>query len=261
MTTGSASGGRIVIDTEEVRNVAARLRGGALLLSSAGRELAARPLPSAPPTVAAAVSEVICRANAELQDLATELIAEATTLSARATWAALGGGEEIAWLIPGLRSYPTAQPMPENPSEALAPVTDEQIRASSEWAVEILDGMHDSMREVNEEIDKLGPKADEVFGREVVAFVDGYADELPVKALGRFTLAAGVALDVVEHWDRGWKEAGARAGMSAAGGALGTGLCMLLAAPTGPGILGCVLVGGAAGSVGGGYVGDRVFDE
>lgn len=261
MTTSSGSGDRILIDTDEVRQVATRMRGGALLLSSAGRELAARPMPSAPPTVAAAVSEVICRANAELQDLATELISEGTTLAARATWADLGGGEEIAWLIPGLRSNPAVQAMPESPSQPLAPVTDKQIRGSAEWAIEILEGMHDSMREVDEEIGRLGARADDVFGREVVAFVDEYADEVPVKALGRFTLAAGVALDLAEHWDRGWKEAGARAGVSAAGGALGTGLCMLLVAPTGPGILGCVFVGGAAGSVGGDYVGDRVFDE
>lgn len=261
MTSVAGGGDRILIDTEEVRNVATRMRGAALLLSSAGRELAARHLPAMPSTVATTVTEVVCRANAELQDLAAELVTDGSSLAARAMWAELGGGDEVAWLVPGLRPFPAHQPMPASPSQPLPPVTDEQIRESSEWAIEILDGMHESMQRVDAQIDVLGTRADDVFGREVVSFVDEYADELPVKALGRFTLAAGAALDVAEHWKQGWKEAGARAGMSAAGGALGTALCMLLVAPTGPGILGCVFVGGAAGSAGGDYVGDRVFDE
>lgn len=259
MTALPGSGDRIAIDPEELRRVATRMRGAALLLSDAGRSLAGRSLPAMPATLAATVNGVIRDANAALQDLAVGLVEEAQVLAARATWAELGGGEAISWLIPGLRSGLAAPPL-QSPVDVVAPVTDEQIRGSSEWAIEVLDGMHDSMQRVDTEIGRLGSDADEVFGKNVVDLVDEYADEVPLKALGRFTLTAGVALDVAEHWEQGWAEAGARAGISAAGGALGTGLCMLLAAPTGPGILGCVFVGGAAGSIGGDYVGDRVFE-
>ncbi len=234
-----------------------------MVLSTTGRQLAARSMPSMPASVAAAVTEVARHVNAELQDLAVELIQEAGTLFARATWAELGGGDAVAWLIPGLHYSPTTLPGAElaTPTSTLPPVTDEQILASEQWAIALLDGMHDSIHEVDEEIERLGPKADDVFGKNLVRYVDEYADEIPVKALGKLTLVAGLALDVVEHWDEGWKEAGSRAGISAAGGALGTGLCMLFTSPTGIGILGCVIGGGLAGGAAGDYLGDEVFED
>lgn len=254
-------GARIVIDPDDLRDVVTRLRGAAVLYSSAGRELAARPLPAMPSFLAAALTEVICSVNAELQDLAIEFLTEAGTLAARATWAALGGGDAISWLIPGLHYSPSAPDAPRGPAEALPPITEEQIRASEEWAIELLDGMHDTLRHVERDGARLGSRADDLWGEPLVDFAEEYADEIPVKALGKFTTAAGVALDLVEHWDQGWQEAGARAGLSAAGGAVGTGLCMLVLAPTGPGVAGCIFVGGALGATGGDYAGDEVFEE
>lgn len=260
MTPETGPGGRIVIDPDDLRRVAVRMRGAALLLSGAGRALAARALPPMPPGLSAIVSEAVCDANSELQDIAAELVEEAHMLSARATWAELGGGDAVSWLIPGLRRFPAAA-APATPVDAAPVTTDEEIRAGSEWAIEILDGMHSSVEALDDEIERLGSKADEVFGKNVVEAVETYADELPVKALGRFTLAAGVAVDVAQHWDEGWLEAGGRAGLNAGGGALATGLCMLFFSPTGWGIVGCAIGGGLLGSAGGDYVGERVFDD
>lgn len=260
MTPAAGSGGRIVIDPEDLRRVAVRMRGAALLLSGAGRNLAARALPAMPPGLSAMVSGVVCDANIELQDIAAELVEEAHMLSARATWAELGGGDAVSWLVPGLHRFPAA-PAPASPVDAAPPTTDEQIVAGTEWAIEILDGMHSSVEAVDDEIERLGSKADEVFGKNVVDAIETYADELPVKALGRFTLAAGAALDVAQHWDEGWLEAGGRAGLNAGGGALGTGLCMLFLSPTGWGVVGCAIGGGLLGSASGDYVGNRVFDD
>ena len=252
---------RIVIDPEDVRGLATRMRGGAFMFSNSGRALAQTPLPTMPAGLVALVSEAICGANAALQDLAVELIEDAAHLDARATWAELGGGAETAWLVPGLRRYRALPTVPSSPVADVPAVTEEQIRAGQEWAVEMLDGMHDSVRALDDEIDRLGPRADDVFGKSVVDAIETYADEIPVRALGGFTLAAGVALDVAEHWHEGWLEAGGRAGLSAGGGALGTGLCMLFFSPTGWGIVGCFVGGGLVGSSGGDYVGDRVFDD
>lgn len=260
MTAETGPGGRIVIDPDDLRRLAVRMRGAAVLLSGAGRELAAGALPAMPPGLSALVSEVVCDANIVLQDMAAELVEEAHMLSARASWAELGGGDAVSWLIPGLRRFPGV-PGPATPVDAAPATTDEQIRAGSEWAIEILDGMHSSVEALDEEIERLGPKADEVLGKNVVEAIEAYGDELPVKALGRFTLAAGMAVDVAEHWDQGWLEAGGRAGLNAGGGALGTGLCMLFFSPTGWGIVGCAIGGGLVGSAGGDYVGERVFDE
>ena len=238
------------------------MRGAAVLLSGAGRELATNHPPEMPPGLSSLVTETICRANAALQDLAIELIREAEMLSARATWAELGGGEAISWLIPGLRYYPPSpRAEPLGPSDELPPVTDAQIMRSTEWAVQLLDGMHDSREELGEEARRLGDAVEEVPGESLLKFADEYAEELPVKALGKFTLAAGVAPDVYEHLDQGWVEAGSRARMSAGGGALGILACEAIFAPTGAGIIGCIFVGGGLGTVAGDQVGEEVFEE
>lgn len=255
-------GGRIVVDPDDLRDVATRMRGAAVLWSGAGRRLALRELPAMPSGLGPLVTETICRANAVLQDLAVELIREAEVLSARATWAELGGDQAISWLIPGLHPYaPSPRAEPIGPSDELPPVTDAQIMQSTEWAVQLLDGMHDSMEKLDDEARRLGGAVEDVPGKSLLKFADEYADELPVKALGKFTLAAGAALDVYEHWDQGWVEAGSRAGMSAGGGALGTLACEALFAPTGVGILGCIFVGGGLGTLAGDQVGEEVFDE
>ena len=255
-------GYRIVVDPDDLRDVATRMRGAAVLLSGEGRELALRAMPAMPPGLSPVVTETICRANASLQDLAVEMVREAETLFARATWAELGGGEAIAWLIPGLRYYPPSpKASPPGPADELPPVSDEQIIHSTEWAVELLDGMHESMVRLDEEAARLGDAMEDAPGKSLIKFADEYADELPVKALGRFTLAAGVALDVYEHSDKGWVEAGSRAGISAGGGALGILACEAIFAPTGIGIIGCIFAGGALGTFAGDQVGDEVFEE
>lgn len=259
------SGSRIEIDPEDLRRVATRMRGAALLLSGAGRELAVSELPSMPPGLRALVTEVACRANAELQELATELVKEAATLTARATWAELGGGAEIAWLIPGLRSYPAGLSPPAGPAAPLPPVTDEQIRASSEWAMQLLDEMHDSIQLLDEQASELGDEVDDAFGSKVARFADEYADEIPVKALGKVTLLAGLALDVYEHRREGVPEAAARGGISlgmgAGGGALGVLACEAIFGITGVGLVGCLVAGGVAGGLAGDQLGDEVFEE
>lgn len=260
MTAESGPGGRIVINPDDLRHVAVRMRGAALLLSGAGRDLAARQLPAMPPALLGLVTDVMRDANATLQDLSLELVADAQLLAARATWAELGGRDAVAWLIPGLRRHPSV-PLPETPSAPVAPVPDEEVRAGSEWAIEILDAIHDSVQRIDGEIARFGEDAEVVFGRDLVRLVNEHADEMPLKALGKFTLAAGAAVDVAEHWDEGWRQPAVRAGMSAAGGALGTGLCMLLAAPTGPGVVGCLFVGGGFGSAEADHLGDQVFEE
>lgn len=254
-------GGRIVIDPEDLREVAIRLKGGAALLSGAGRELAQRSTPAMPPSLAAHVTETVCRANAALQDLAVELVRTAGELSARATWAELGGGEAIAWLIPNLYYLPASSERPLTPTSELPAVTDEQIRESTEWAVETLDGMYGSMQLLDDEATAVGSGVDDVFGAELIKFADEYADEIPVKALGKLTVLAGIALDTYEHRDEGMGEALSRAGVTAggswAGGALGVAFCEAVFGVTGVGLVGCLFVGGA----GGGYIGDQVGEE
>lgn len=266
MSHRAEGGDRIVLDPEDLRQVATRMRGASVMLSGVGRDLAARPMPTMPSGVAAAVSEVVCRANAELQDLALELFQEAGTLFARATWAELGGGDAVAWLIPGLHYTPGALPgaAPATPVSALPAVTEEQLLRSEEWAAHVLNDMHDSLQLLDQEAGRFGGKVDEVFGADLIRFADEYADEIPVKALGAFTLAAGIALDVYEHRKEGIAEAIGRAGISAgagaAGGAVGVALCEATLGWTGVGLVGCLVVGSAGGAWVGDQLGEEVFE-
>ena len=236
------------------------------MLSLAGREVAARPMPSMPAGVGAAVTEVVCRANAELQDLALELFQEAGMLASRATWAELGGGDAVAWMIPGLQHVPSALPGPQEatPASVLPPVTEEQIIQSERWAATLLSEMHDSLQLLDDQAAEMGDKVDDAFGADLIRFADEYADEIPTKALGAFTMAAGVALGVYEHRREGLPEAVARAGISggmgAAGGALGVLACEAALGWTGVGLVGCLLVGSVGGSLAGDQVGDEVFE-
>lgn len=187
-------------------------------------------------------------------------------LFSRAMWAELGGGDAVAWMIPGLQHVPSTLPGPEIATTAsvLPPVTEEQIIQSERWAASLLNQMHDSMQLLDDQAASLGDEVDDAFGADLIRFADEYADEIPVKALGAFTMAAGVALDVYEHRREGVAEAvgraGVSAGMGAAGGALGVAVCEVALGWTGVGLVGCLVVGGAAGSWAGDQVGDEVFD-
>ena len=226
---------RIVIDPENVRALATRMRGGAFIFSNSGRTMAQGVLPPMPGNLAAHVSEAICEVNAALQDLAVELIEDAVHLEARATWAELGGGAGTAWLIPGLRRYPSLPDVPTSPVAEVPDVTEEQIRAGQEWAIEMLDGMPETRSVSNGETDRLHADA--------MGAIETDPDELPIKPLGHFTLAA----EGVDFRRQGSAELVASVG-PAAGGAIGSGLGALLASPTGGGILGCLITGGLLGT-------------
>ena len=99
------AGDRVVIDPEELRRVATKMRGGAEMLSSAGRHLATRPQPGLPGELATHVARALQSANRELQELSLELVQTAGELAARATQAELGEVDPVAWLIPGLHGF------------------------------------------------------------------------------------------------------------------------------------------------------------
>lgn len=223
---------RITIDPEDVRGLATRMRGGAFIFANSGRSLAQISLPPMPASLAAHVSEAICDANAALQDLAVELVEDAVQLEARASWAELGGGAETAWLIPGLRRYPSLPTVPTTPVAEPTAVTEEQISASQAWAKELLDGMDGADGPSGQEMD-----------RDVIDTVEAHADQIPIKPLGDFSLASGVAPVGDEHL--------LEVGLGLDSGALGTGLGILHSSPTGWGIVGCLLAGGLVGSSGG----------
>ena len=99
------AGDRVVIDPEELRRVATKLRGGAEMLSSAGRHLATRSQPELPSELATHVARALQGANRELQELSLEMIQAAGELAARATQAELGDIDPVAWLIPGIHGF------------------------------------------------------------------------------------------------------------------------------------------------------------
>lgn len=239
-----SSGSRIVIDPDGVRRLATRLRGGASIYSNSGRMLAGPGLPTMSGNLTALVSDAISGANATLQDLAVELIEDALQLEARAAWAELGGGAETAWLIPGLRRYPALPHAPTSPIDEVAAITDEQLRAGQQWAVEMLDGMDDSGGALDEGSD---PRSDEVFEK-LVDVIETYAGEIPVKALGDLTLAAAGKLEAGGHAEEAPFDLGAQPGIDAGGGAIGSVLSLLLSSPTGWGFAGCLVAGGLIGS-------------
>ncbi|MFP5352113.1 MAG: hypothetical protein ACLGIB_06085 [Actinomycetota bacterium] len=244
------SSSRIVIDPEGVRRLATRMREGASAFSDSGRRLAQAPTPPMPVGIAARLGQAISEANAALQDLAVDLIEDAAHLEARATWAELGGGADTAWLIPGLRRYASLPSMPATPVGETAAISEDRIRGAQRWAIETLDAMPDPGS-------ALGDEVGAVIDRGVVDAIEAFADEMPVTALGGFTLAAAAAPDVAEPWIEGSLDAGSNAGS----GALGSGLRMLFSSPTGWGVAGCALAGGMDGSSGGDDAGDGALDE
>lgn len=237
------SGGRIEIDPQGLRLLATRMRGGAAMLSETGRALGARSSPPMPAQVAALVTEVVTRANADLQDLAIELETEARTLLARATWAELGGGDAVAWLIPGLSRFRSPPGMPLAPDAVLAPVTDEEVIRSERWAVDLLDGMREPSDLSTEAAARLGAGVDDAPSAVLMEFADGYADELSSRAPGGLTAGAGFDFEVYDDHGRGSIEPVVGSGWGAVGASLTD-------AVEGDAALG--LVGGLVAGLGGG---------
>lgn len=258
-------GGRIVVDPQQLRELATRMRGAALLLSSTGREVAVGSRPPMPAGVVGAVGEMAAHVNAELQDLALELMQEATMLLARATWAELGGGAPNAWLVPGLHLAPPRLPGGHEPSpiSTLFPADDERLIAGERWAVEILDGMQDPIDPSSEEGDGLGGAGD-VFASDLMEFADEFAGEIPPSTLGGLMLGAGAALDLYEHGPEGPPERvagwGLSAGSAAAGGGLGVLFSSAALGATGIGLAGCLIAGGLGADLFGGHLGDEAID-
>lgn len=228
------------------------MRGAAVMLSGTGRDLAARPLPPMPPSVAALVTEVMAGANSSLQDLAVELVSEARTLAARATWAELGGGDAIGWLIAGLPRIGPAAAIPADPGSKLPEATDEQPTQAEQWALGELDAMLESSELLAEQAARQGTGVGDIAGAELLRF----ADEISVPALGRSSLAAELTLEAHEHR----QESGAETGLFADGGWAGAAVGALGDASlgtAGTGMVGCLVVGG----IGAGRAGDQVLGE
>lgn len=172
---------RIEIDPEGLRLLATKMRGAAAMLSETGRALGTRSSPPMPAQVAALVTEVVTRANSELQDLALELDGEAQAVAARATWAELGGGD-VAWLLPGLYRFRAPADGRLAPDAVLVPVTDDEIMRAERWAIDLLDGMAYPIDGSALEAARLG--AGDAPGADLLGFADGYAAEVPLHTVG-----------------------------------------------------------------------------
>lgn len=228
------SGDRIVVDPDDLRRAAVRMRGAALLLSGTGRELGARPLPGMPAGVRGKVTETLRRANAELQDLASELMDEAALLGARARWADLGG-DVIGWLLPGFHRLSPAGMAGEGPAALLSPATSEQLEARSEWTGQVLEGLRPH-------VESDSTAADPFAGMIAEANADEL-DEASERALGRLTLAGGMALDDVDAWGQGWAAEETQAVTAEGLDEAGLG-------PTLTGILACMVAGSGSEAAG-----------
>lgn len=185
------TGGRIEIDPEGLRLLATKLRGAAAMLSETGRALGTRSSPPMPAPVAALVTEVVVRANSELQDLALELHEEAQGLVARATWAELGGGD-VAWLLPGPYRFRAPAAGPLAPDAVLVPVTDDEIMRAERWATDLLDGMGHEKDGSAQEAARLG--VGDAPGAQLLRFADGYAAETLLNTVGS-VIATDIDLD------------------------------------------------------------------
>lgn len=218
---------RIVIDPEELRRLATRMRGAALLLSSTGRELASKPLPSMPSALGALVAESLARVNGEVQDLAAGLVREAGHLLGRATWAEIGGGHPGGWMSApgGIASDAQAE---LDPTAPVLVASNEQLAHAEVWAVDLVN---------RDEVVLEGDDAAEL--RRLVLDGSPTPEEATVAPLGDLTLAAGDAPEVVEV---GFLAEGLPL-PAVGGGAVGSAFTEVASTPTGTGILGCITVG------------------
>lgn len=226
---------RIVIDPEELRRLAARMRGAALLLSSTGRELASRPLPSMPSAVGALVVESLARVNGEVQDLAAGLVREAGQLLGRATWADIGGGYPGGWPA-GPAGIAIETQAELDPTTPVLVASDEQVARAEDWAIDLVSR------------EEVGPEGDDAADLRRLLLDDSQASEdVPAEPLGELSLAAGEAPTVVEAGLLAERMPPPAVGE----GAVGSALSEVAATPTGAGILGCITLGvgiDAAGS-------------
>lgn len=223
---------RIVIDPEDLRRVATRMRGAALLLSSTGRELASRSLPTMPQAVAALVAESLARVNAEVQDLAAGLVREAGHLLGRATWAEIDGGHSAGWLSPRSGELVFQAAGDVDPAAHLPVGAEEQVARAEAWAVDLVTADDPPPADAG-----VGDASDL---RRLLARGFSAPDEaVPPASLGDLTLVAESAPEVVDARALG----GALPAPSVGGGALGSALTEVASSPTGAGILGCISVG------------------
>lgn len=244
---------RVVVDPEELRQVGARMSGAAAMWSAAGRSLATRSLPAMPSGVEARIVEAIRRANAELQDLASELLHEAGQLSERATWAELGGISSVAWLMPTLSYLPSSM-------LGSSPVTGawrsggvgEELFRSERWAQGLLDEMSAAAGSRGD-----GSVGSDDFDDDRRALLLGSPLDVGTtdEGLGAVAMSAGAGLDVYEHERAGDREV-ADVGSAAAEGVLA------LPIPEGApgvilaGLIGCLSAGGLGASSETGLTGD-----
>lgn len=221
---------RIVIDPEQLRRLASRMKGATLLLSSTTRDLASRALPSMPPSVASLVSDSMARVNAEVQDLAAGLTREAGGLLARATWAELGQGDPAGWMSGGVEARAAGHGGGPDPVGVLPPFSEAQLERAQQWAVdEIADD--DTLGDVGE--------SDEAELRDLVGRDLTEAQQIVAEDLHQLSY---ISHGMPEIGDVLW---GPDATSEAiAEGALGTALDHLSDEPTGIGIIGCIAVGG-----------------
>lgn len=228
--TASGSGDRVVIDPDDLRRVASRMRGAAEVLSSAGRHLATRSRPVMSVGLESHVANVVYQANRELQEMALELVQTAGDLSARATQAESGAIDSIAWLIPGLHGLVSPFDLQTGSVSASGTFFEGRAVRSQEWAETALQGMAGSV----EPSDEAGPD------------LRDFADDLSAvsfEGLGEVT-PAGVALDLyVESTERHEQP-----DSGAARGALEVAFDQLDLGPTGIGLVGCLLAGGVGAS-------------
>ena len=217
------AGERVVIQPDELRRVATRMRGGAEVLSSAGRHLATRLQPELPAGLGAHVERVVQDANRELQELSLELIQTAGDLSVRATQAELGDIDPVAWLMPTLHGFGSRLDLG---GAASLPPTGRLIegRQGPAWAESVLQDMF-LLEPVPGDFD-LGD-----FAGSLEASLQELSEMPP----------AGLMLDLFgEPGDGSGAETGA------AGGALASALEDGDLGPTGLGLVGCLLTGGSS---------------
>ncbi len=232
---------RIVIDPDELRDVAVRARGTGELYGSVARSLSSRPLPLMPPALGALVNESIARINVELHDLAAELVEESRSLLARAAWVELGEAAAPAWLIPTFGRYAVmGSRAPDRTGEALAAAGDQELAGMESWALELLDRMGDRSGLCDADGSGSGDVMDPALIELVARHAEGSTIE-PVEGL-RFALSGTVgvheSMDPVTSLGAGMTEA-----MGTATGALGTALVGDIEGASGVGIVGCLAIG------------------
>ena len=239
---------RVVIDPEGLRQVGVRMRGGAALLSAAGRALATRPLPAMPPGIAPGVADAIRRANGELQDLAAELLDEAGQLFERATWAELGGTSAVAWLFPNLTELPRLMPGSSGLAggSAFSGADEEGLFRSVRWAPRLLDELPDPGGSPRQDAFGLDDLDDGWRARLLAPASEGENDS-GGNPLGALAMTAGAGLERYEQ-ERARGAEAMGMGSVAADGALAFPVPEGAAGATLAGLIGCLRNGGLGAS-------------